>query len=107
MKSEEILLSILEDIRVSLSFKVNGVIDSHWRWRLRNKRLYRKYLKKLGISHITYEVDEYFNEDNRYDIDVRFRNEDLISIRSKDLMTSINSLKVILSLQEEIKGVKK
>lgn len=107
MKSEETLLSILEDIRISLSFKVNGAMDSRWSWKLRTKRPYRKYLKKLGISHITYEVDEYFDIGNRYDIDVRFKGEDLVNIRSMDLMDSINRLKVILSLQEEIKGVKK
>lgn len=106
MKSEETLLSILEDIRISLSFKVNGAIDSRWSWKLRDKRVYRKYLKKLGVLYITYEADEYFDLGIRYDIDIRFKGEDFISIRSMDLITSINRLKAILSLQEEVKGVK-
>ena len=104
MKSEEILLSILEEIRISLSFKVKGDIGSNKIFK--NKRPYRKYLKKLGIKHIQYEVDEYADIDNTYCIGIWFKNEDFINLHSTDLMANINRLKVILSLQEEIKGVK-
>ena len=104
MKSEEILLSILEDIRISLSFKVKGDISSQRVFK--SKRPYRKYLKKLGIKHIQYEVDKYADIDNTYCISIWFKNEDFVSLHSTDLITIINRLNVILKFQEEIKGVK-
>lgn len=105
MKSEETLLSILEEIRLSLSFKMKGEIGSHRI--LKSKRPYRKYLKKLGIKKIDYEIDRFAGIDNTYSICIWFKNEDFINLHSIDLMANINRLKVILSLQEEIKGVKK
>ena len=104
MKSEEILLSILEEIRVSLSFKVKGEIGSPRI--LKSKRPYRKYLKELGIKKIDYEIDRFAGIDNTYCICIWFKNEDFINLHSTDLMANINRLKVILSLQEEIEGVK-
>ena len=105
MKSEETLLNILEDIRISLSFKMKGDIGSHRVFK--SKRPYRKYLKKLGIKHIQYEIDIYAGIENTYSICIWFKNEDFINLHSTDLMANINRLKVILNLQEEIKGIKK
>lgn len=99
----EILLKLLEQIRLSLDFKVNGELGSHWR---KSKRPYRKYLKKLGIEKIEYEIDKFRGIDNTYCISIRFKHEDWVCLQSQDLMNVINQLKVILNLQEEIKGVK-
>ena len=103
MKSEETLLKLLEKIRLSLAFKVKGEMSSHW-WK--SKRPYRKYLKKLGIEKIEYEIDRFNGKDNVFCITVWFKNEDWACLQSQDLMNVINRLKVILSLQEEVKGVK-
>lgn len=101
----EILLKLLEKIRLFLAFKMNGAMTSHW-WKSKTKRLYRKYLRKLGIEKIEYEIDSFRGNDDTYCITIRFKNGDWACIQSQDLMNVISQLKVILSLQEEIKGVK-
>ena len=103
MKSEETLLKLLEKIRLSLAFKVKGEMSSHL-WK--SKRPYRKYLKKLGIEKIEYEIDSFRGKDDTYCITITFKNEDWACLQSQDLMNVISQLKAILSLQEEIKGVK-
>ena len=103
MKSEETLLSLLEKIRLSLAFKVKGEMSSNW-WK--SKRPYRKYLKRLGIEKIEYEIEKNSRGGDAYCITIRFKNEDWVCLWSQDLMNVINRLKVILSLQEEVKGVK-
>ena len=103
----DILLKLLEKIRLYLAFKKDGVIVSHWRWRLRGERLYRKYLKKLGIEKIEYEIEKNSRGGDAYCITIRFKNEDWVCLWSQDLMNVINQLRVILILHEEIKGVKK
>ena len=100
MRSEETILSLLEKIRLSLAFKVKGEMSSHW-WK--SKRHYRKYLKKLGIEKIEYEIDRFNGKDNVFCITVWFKNEDWVCLQSQDLMNVINRLKVILSLQEGVK----
>ena len=99
-----ILLEILEDIRISLSFKVKGEIGSHRVFK--SKKPYRKYLKKLGIKHIIYEIDKFAEIDNTYCICIWFKNEDFVNLHSTDLTVIIKRLKAIFNLQEEIKGVK-
>ena len=104
MKSEETLIKLLERIRLYLAFKANGALCSHW-WNSK-KRPYGKYLKKLGIEKIEYEIDSFRGNDDTYCITIRFKNEDWACLQSQDLMNVISQLKAILSLQEEIKGVK-
>lgn len=102
---EQTILSLLDCIRISLSFKVKGLMDIH---RVsKTKKEYRKCLKKLKIDKIDYEIDRFMGQDNTYCITVWFKNKDWACFQSQDLMTVIDRFKAILFLQAEIKGVKK
>lgn len=102
---EQTILSLLNDIRISLSFKVKGLMDIHKV--SKTKKEYRKCLKKLEIDKIDYEIDKFTGQDDTYCISVWFKNKDWACFQSQDLMNVINRLKVLLNLQKEIKGVKK
>lgn len=100
----EILLKLLDDIRLSLSFGVKGLMDIH---RVsKTKKEYRKCLKKLKIDKIDYDFDRYGGKDDTFCISVWYKNGDWVCLHSQDLMNVINRLKVILFFQAELKGVK-
>ena len=101
---EQTILSLLNDIRISLSFEVKGLMDIH---RVsKTKKEYRKCLKKLKIDKIDYDFDRYGGKDDTYSISVWYKNGDWVCLHSQDLLNVINRLKVILFFQAEIKGVK-
>lgn len=104
MNIEQTIISLINDIRISLSFEAKGLMDIHRG--SKTKKEYRKCLKKLKIDKIDYDFDRYGGKDDTYSISVWYKNGDWVCLHSQDLMNAINRLKVILFFQAELKGVK-
>ena len=104
MNNEQTIISLINDIRISLSFERKGLMDI--RRGSKTKKEYRKCLKKLKIDKIDYDFDRYGGKDDTFCISVWYKNGDWVCLHSQDLMNVIHRLKVILFFQEEMKGVK-